>query len=427
MKAMSKKLLALALAVVTVATMSTATTVTANAATKSNVTVKYSNKKVKTASVSKITVSVDGQKASHKVHVHLNGDSAVKFKTAVTVSVKGKKSQKIKNVSKVTYKSSNKAVATVSSKGVITAKKYGKSVITVKSAAKGAKSYKINLEVTRGIKKMTLSSTKPVEMVEGTSTTLTATVEKYKKVKRDVSATSSDKSVVTTKVTAGKNGKSTIKLTAKKAGTAEVTIAPKHGSGKAKTIKVTVTEKPVLYTKVVFADKTAKKVDLKGKVTVDVAKDSKAVESIEKILAAIGGDYTVKIADKTVEVKDGKATQDLSKILDKKSEKTDITVESSKTIAEVLAMVEAMKLTEDVAVDAKFSVVDDKVGAISAVTVKKNGEVAFTFANTAYTAFVKGGELYLVGDHAATLKAITTITNNSAVVKDFEAVTAEVR
>lgn len=427
MKAISKKMLAIALAVVTVFSMSSAMTVAANAAT-SNVTVKYTNAKVKKASISKVSVAVDGNKAAKSVTVYLSGTKAVKVNTAVTVTVKGKKSQKLTNKNKVTYASSNKSVATVSSKGVITVKKAGKTTITVKSKANSKKAYKFTLTAKKGVKSMSLSTKKTAAtMTVGDTKTYTATVKTTGKVKATVTASSSKKSVVAVKVTAGKKGKSTIKLTAKAAGKATITIGPKYGSGKDKKITVTVNEKPVLFTKVVFADKNAKKVDLKGKVTVEIAKDSKDVASVEKLLAAIGGDYTVKVADKEIEVKEGKATSDLSKILDKKAEKTDIAIECTKTIAEVLEMVEKMNLTEDVAIDTKLSVIDEKIGAISAISVKKTGDVTFTFANIEQTAFVKGGELYLVGDQVATLKAITTLTNNSALVKDFVGVTEKVR
>lgn len=421
MKAMSKKLLAIGLAVVTVFSMSSVTTVTANAATKSNVTVKYSNKKVKTASVSKVSVSVDGQKAAKNVTVYLTGTKKVNVKTAVTVNVKGKKSQKIKNVAKVKYSSSNKKVATVSTKGVITVKKAGKAVITVKSSAKGNKTAKINLKAVKGVKSMSLSTSK-VSVTEGEAATVTATVKAVAKVKTTVTAKSDDTSVVTASVVAGKNGVSTVKLTAVKAGTATVTVAPKYGSAKAKTIKVTVNAKPVApvaekeFTKVVFTNKGDNEVTVKGSVKVSGVK---SVEAIEKVLAAVGGDYSVTVAGKTVDVKAGKATQDLSKLVNKTAEKTDVTIVSTKKISDVLALVEAMKLAEDVKIEGNFSVVDEKIGAITDISVAKSGDVKFTFGKTAYTAFVKGGELYLEGNQVATLKAITTITSNNAIVKDF--------
>ena len=164
--------------------------------------------------------------------------------TTKTVDIKGKstisvKSVKPANASKaVTYKSSNKKIATVSSKGVVTGKKAGKVNITVTSK----KNKKVKKVVKITVKNLKPSSVKvsavKATVVVGKTNTLKAAV-KPAGVYCPVKWTSSNKAVATV----SSNGK----VTAKKAGTATITVKATQKNSKGKylsaTCKVTVVDK----------------------------------------------------------------------------------------------------------------------------------------------------------------------------------------
>ena len=164
--------------------------------------------------------------------------------TTKTVDIKGKstisvKSVKPANASKaVTYKSSNKKIATVSSKGVVTGKKAGKVNITVTSK----KNKKVKKVVKITVKNLKPSSVKvsavKATVVVGKTNTLKAAV-KPAGVYCPVKWTSSNKAVATV----SSNGK----VTAKKTGTATITVKATQKNSKGKylstTCKVTVVDK----------------------------------------------------------------------------------------------------------------------------------------------------------------------------------------
>ena len=164
--------------------------------------------------------------------------------TTKTVDIKGKstisvKSVKPANASKaVTYKSSNKKIATVSSKGVVTGKKAGKVNITVTSK----KNKKVKKVVKITVKNLKPSSVKvsaaKATVVVGKTNTLKAAV-KPAGVYCPVKWTSSNKAVATV----SSNGK----VTAKKTGTATITVKATQNNSKGKylstTCKVTVVDK----------------------------------------------------------------------------------------------------------------------------------------------------------------------------------------
>ena len=164
--------------------------------------------------------------------------------TAKTVDIKGKVTVSVKSVKpsdaskSVKFKSSNKKIATVSSKGVVTGKKAGKVTITVTS--------KKNKKVKKSIK-LTVKQLKPVSLRlsaselalnAGGQETVTAKV-KPAGVYCPVSYQSSDTSVATVDAKG--------KVTAKKEGTAVITVKTKEKTAKkkylSKTCKVTVTNK----------------------------------------------------------------------------------------------------------------------------------------------------------------------------------------
>lgn len=160
------------------------------------------------------------------------------------MNIKGKstisvKSVKPANASKaVTYKSSNKKIATVSSKGVVTGKKAGKVNITVTSK----KNKKVKKVVKITVKNLKPNSVKvsavKATVVVGKTNTLKAAV-KPAGVYCPVKWTSSNKAVVTV----SSNGK----VTAKKTGTATITVKATQKNSKGKylstTCKVTVVDK----------------------------------------------------------------------------------------------------------------------------------------------------------------------------------------
>ena len=412
MKKIVTRALAVALAFTTMVSMSGIMTVNAEAAAKNNVEVTYTGKKTQKAKVSKVTATVDGAtKASKKVTVYLSGNKKVKVDTAVKVTVKGQKANKKQKakLATVTYSSSNTKVATINKKGVITAKKAGKTVITVKSKANTKKAYKITLTVKPGVKSMKLNSDKNIEMKEGTEVSFAPTVKTYKKVKKTITAKTSDKKVA--KVAVDKKGKVTI--TAVAPGTADVTVAPKFGSDKAQVIKVTVKAKEYK-TKVVFADPTAKKVTLTGTLSWKDQKD--LAKAVEEFAAALKGDYTVKVNGKEAKVVKGVVDKaDLAKI-PASGEKKDATIEASITIADALKLAGDVDAKATVEFKGEFTIGGVKVSGISLA----NKVVSFKLGDAAMKAFVEGGDLYLDGDQSKLLEVYKDIYGaNKSVVKEF--------
>ena len=126
---------------------------------------------------------------------------------------------KTKVTGKVTFKSSNKKVTTVNSKGVITGKKAGKAVITVKV---GKYTKKLTVKVKKPSFKLVKSSAK---LKKGKKTTIKVKAAPVSKV----TYKTSNKKVATV------NSKGVV--TAKKKGTAKITV---KCNGITKTFKVTV-------------------------------------------------------------------------------------------------------------------------------------------------------------------------------------------
>lgn len=126
---------------------------------------------------------------------------------------------KTKVTGKVTFKSSNKKVATVNSKGVITGKKAGKAVITVKV---GKYTKKLTVKVKKPSFKLVKSSAK---LKKGKKTTIRVKAAPVSKV----TYKTSNKKVATV------NSKGVV--TAKKKGTAKITV---KCNGITRTFKVTV-------------------------------------------------------------------------------------------------------------------------------------------------------------------------------------------
>ncbi|MCH5266255.1 MAG: Ig-like domain-containing protein [Lachnospiraceae bacterium] len=159
----------------------------------------------------------------------LKKGSTFKLKTSVAPASASKK---------LVYKSSKKAVAAVSAKGKIKAKKVGKTTITIQP--KKNKKVKAVIKVTvvkklKKVKKITLDKTALSLSTSGNNTAqLTATIVSPKKpTTKGFNWFSSDKSVVAV----NKKGL----VTAKKAGTAKITVTSKDGRGAKAVCSVTVT------------------------------------------------------------------------------------------------------------------------------------------------------------------------------------------
>ena len=134
-----------------------------------------------------------------------------------------------------TWSSSNSSVASVSSEGVITANSEGTAVITVKTTDG---EYIAQCNVTVFIPRATAISLNKnsTELYKGDSETLTATITPTNAVDKTVSWSSSDESIVTVST----NGK----ITAKKHGTATITVTTKDG-GHTASCTVVVKQKPL--------------------------------------------------------------------------------------------------------------------------------------------------------------------------------------
>lgn len=128
--------------------------------------------------------------------------------------------------SKLTWTSSNKKVATVSSHGVVTAKKVGTATITVKSSNGKKATCKITVKASTTKSTVKLNKTEAT-IIRGKKLTLKATITGNSKIS---SWKSSDAKVATV----NKNGV----VTAKKAGTATITVKANDGSSAKATIKV---------------------------------------------------------------------------------------------------------------------------------------------------------------------------------------------
>ena len=161
-----------------------------------------------------------------------------------TLKVKSVKPAKASKA--VTYKTSNKAVATVNAKGQIVAKKKGSATITVTS--KGNKKVKATCKVTvkQQVKKITVTNavSNTVAVRKGKTLTLKTSVSPSNASSKKLTFTSTNKKVATV------NSKG--KITARKAGTAKITI--KSADKKAKTtITVKVPDAKKVVTKITLS------------------------------------------------------------------------------------------------------------------------------------------------------------------------------
>lgn len=157
--------------------------------------------------------------------------------TSKTVDIKGKVTASVKSVSPakaskaVTWKSSNKKIATVSSKGVVTGKKSGKVKITATSKKnKRVKKY-VTITV-KNLKPQLSGLPKTLSLYPGGKKILKAKVGPVGVYNKGITWKSSNTSVATV------SGNGTV--TAKKAGSAVITVSSKESSKYKASCKVTV-------------------------------------------------------------------------------------------------------------------------------------------------------------------------------------------
>ena len=200
----------------------------------------------------------------------------------------------------VTWTSSDEAVATVSADGVVTAVKAGTATITVASSNGKTATCKVTvaakiIEVT-GI---TLSNTN-INLTEGETATITATITPENATDKSVKWTSSEESVATVS--------SDGKVTAVGCGTAVITVSSTDGSGVKSECNVTVTAKFIPVTSITLSateweGREGDQLTLKATVLPEDATDktilwsssneSVATVSSKGIITAVGVGYTI--------------------------------------------------------------------------------------------------------------------------------------
>lgn len=275
-------------------------------------------------SVKSVTITAPTKKSSYTI---TRKDKDVKKQLKVSVKVSGKASKA------VTYKSSKPSVVSVSKTGLLTAKKAGKATITVTSKANKKKKDSVKITVKQAVTKVSASIKKPLASYNGV-----ATLQAGKKY--SMSAKVSPKSASNKKVSY-KSSKSSVasvnskgQITAKKPGTAKITVTAKDGSKQKATITVYVTKKVTKKVKSVkaTADKTTLKIGETTTVKATVSPSKATCKKVafdssnEKVatVSATSGKVTAKAPGKTtitVKALDGS----------KKSTKVEITVKNNIT------------------------------------------------------------------------------------------------
>lgn len=379
------KEIALAMALVTA--LSLGTGVDADAASK-----------VKVSSVKAV------DKLTGKKTIKLAKGKTANIKTTVKVSP-NKAANK-----KVTYKTSNKKVATVSSKGVIKAKKKGTAKITVVSKKNSKKKATIKVTVVSGKVTSVSLDKKTASIVEGATETLKATVKtKGSKANKTLKWTSSNEAVATV------SSKGVV--TAKKAGTATITVKSTDGTNKKATCTVTVTA-PVPTKKTYTTVEVA--ANAKADVTVNFKDATKAESDVKALVSALalksGDTKVVKVnnVDTTVVVKDGTlyvGDKLLSSVANNKKATIVIGTKASTAIKNLKALTYSQ--ASDATVKIGTTVLSElKYDATKKVTtIKVNGTVVTVNS-------ISNGVLTLEGNQTAVLKAL--IDARIATVKTIE-------
>lgn len=311
-----------------------------------------------------------------KVQITKVGKTDVKKKSALTVK-RDDSNKKVQLTVKVTakngaskavkFKSSNAKVVSVSSKGVLTLKKAGTATITVSSKQNSKKKDTIKLTVKQnvtGIKVAFTGKTKPVAsknsvytLVKGKKYQLKATVAPSKASDKKVTFKSSKKSVATVS--------STGKITAKKAGTAKITVTAKDGSKTKKVITVYVLNKKI--------SKSKKITSMSAKLDKDVlyAGDTANVVVTVNDTAALKK-YSFK-SDNTKVAKVDATSGKVTAVAAGKAVVTAYAMDGSGKKATVEVTVSTKEVTPDTPVVTK-TVITPAQGKTAEVTVSFNGD-----------------------------------------------------
>lgn len=148
---------------------------------------------------------------------------------------------------RVSYASSDETVCTVDAEGNVTGVRSGSAIIIVRTVD-GNKTAMLTVVVRAGSVTGVTLTPDTLSMKIGESKDLTVDVEPYAAIDKNVTYTSSDSSVVTVRIGYNENRDMVLKLTAKGAGTAIVTVTTVDG-GFTATCTVTVLEDtpPVLF------------------------------------------------------------------------------------------------------------------------------------------------------------------------------------
>lgn len=336
--------------------------------------------------VKSVTITAPTKKSTYTM---TRKDKNVKKQLKVTVKVSGKVSKE------VTYKSSKPSVVSVSKTGELTAKKAGTATITVTSKADKKKKDTLKITVKQLATGVSASVKKPLVSYNGVATLIAG--KKYSITAKVAPKTVSNKKVTyksSNSKVASVNSKG--QITAKKTGTAKITVTAKDGSKKKTTITVYVTKK--IKKKVSKITATVEKDTLKlgESVTVKTTVSPKNA-TCKKVAFASSNDKVAKVSatsGKITAVAPGTATITV-KALDgsKKSAKVTITVKNNVTgitfekdeyACYTGETVTVKALVNDDAYDTavKYSVNDEKLATVDettgVVTTKAEGTVTVT-------------------------------------------------
>ena len=303
-------------------------------------------------SVSKVQITKVGKTnvtKKSKLTIKRDGENK-KVQLTAKATVKGGASKTL------TYKSSNSKVISVSKTGMMTIKKAGKAIITVKSKQNSKKSDKITITVKQNVTSVKLSKVtgkkisqlgNVVSVQKGKKITLKAAVAPKTASVKKVSFKSSKKSVATV------NSKGVV--TAKKPGTAKITISAKDGSKKKLTVTVFVTKK------------ISKKVT-KVEATLDAKNEVLLAGEIAQVKATVTPDKATlkKVAYKSSDTKVAKVDAVTGKVTAVAPGKATITVQAMDGSKK--------KATVEVVVGEEFTKVAPKSGAKATVKVSFTGD-----------------------------------------------------
>lgn len=356
-----------------VATVDAKGVITAKAVGTATITAKTSNGKTATVAVTVKAVEATSVTISASANSCLIGDTVT-----LTAKVAPDKASQ-----SVTWTSSNTGVATVSANGVVLAKAVGSTTITAKTANNKTATYTITVNPVTA-SSVTLSETSK-ELAQGATVTLRATIAPANVTDKTVTWTSSNSGIATVDASG--------KVTAKGAGTANITATTANG----KTAACTITVAETAVTGITFDKTTAQmNVDETMTLTATVAPTNAGNKTLtwfsnnESVLTVdANGKVTAKGAGKatiTAKSANGKIATCVITVVDPSSYKVEFTSQSVKmTVGSTMAL-EYKALPDGIVPE--FEVIDEDI-----VSIDKNGNVtALKAGNAVIEARVGKGE-----------------------------------